>query len=328
MGSRDRPTVLVTAVGGAGGSDLLESLGATGRYRLVAVDASAHAAAFALADRSYVVPFAADPSFARVIAEVVDRERPDFVVTTVDEEIPVFHTLAAGGRMRVVTPRPAFCELMLDKWHAMSALRDAGIAVPRTWLAGDAPNDCYPAIVKPRVGRGSRGIAYLHGAVDLERYLAEASGSPDVFVVQERISGREFTVSGVVALGGPLLAVVPKEVLIKQGVTRVGITRREPAVEAACVAIQERLRADGPFNAQLILASDGVPYIFEINPRYSTTTALTIAAGLNEVDLVIRHALGETVDIPSFRENLAMMRYTAASYVDERDLPVAVNLCG
>jgi carbamoyl-phosphate synthase large subunit len=323
-----RPVVLVTAAGGAGTGDVLASLAATDRYRLVAMDAAPHTAAFSLASTSYVVPFASDPRFPVAVRSLLEREQPDFVVTTVDEEIPVFHALANERQdMRVVTARPAFCDAMLDKWTGMTALRDARVPVPRTWLASGAPDDCYPAVIKPRVGRGSRGVRYLDGPEALEHYLHEVAADPDDFIVQEQVRGQEFTVSGVVALGGPLLAVVPKEVIVKQGVTRVGITRRVPAIEAVCARLQERLRADGPFNAQLILTEDGTPYIFEVNPRYSTTTALTIAAGLNEVDVVIRHALGEHPGELTFQPDLAMLRHTTASYVCENEMPRAVNLC-
>jgi carbamoyl-phosphate synthase large subunit len=256
---------------------------------------------------------------------VLDQEKPDYVVSTVDEEIPVFHRLVEQRfpSMRVVTACARFCDVMLDKWKAMQALHAAGIAVPETWLATGAPDDCYPAIIKPRSGRGSRAVALLEGPKDLTEYLSDAEGKPDDYIVQRRIEGQEYTVSGVVALGGPLLAVVPKEVVIKQGVTRVGITREVPAIERACRAIQDRLAANGPFNAQLILGLDGVPYVFEINPRYSTTTALTIASGLNEVDAVIQRAEGKSYGELAFRPGLCMVRYTAALYVNEIDWPVA-----
>jgi carbamoyl-phosphate synthase large subunit len=318
------PTVLVTAVGGAGSVDVMRSLSETGRYRLIAADTSRVGAGFAFAARSYVVPFAADSRFEAVITRVLERERPQFVVSTVDEEIPIFHRLVAERfpNMKVVTPRAEFCTLMLDKWTSMEALRSAGISVPLTRLGGQAADITYPAIIKPRVGRGSRGLAYLESAADLSAYLKHAPAKADDFVVQQRLPGREYTVSGVVALGGPLLAVVPKEVLVKRGVTQIGVTRSVPAIDRVCTLVQERLRADGPFNAQLMLGPDGVPSIFELNPRYSTTTALTIAAGLNEVDVVIQRALGADVGRLTYRPDLAMVRHTAAMYVDETSWPV------
>lgn len=318
----NRTGVLITAVGGSGSTELVKSLHDTGDYRIIALDASTYAAAYQYADARYTVPMSADPGYEDAVRAIVRRERPEFIVPCVDEEILLFHRIAAeecGGRIRVLAPVAAFCELAMDKWAATRGMRDAGIPAPRTWLAGDAEGCVYPAIIKPRVGRGSRGLAFLESAGDLAAYLAEASEPADRYIVQERIFGREFTVSVVVALGGPELAVVPKEVVIKKGITHVGVTRVVPVIERMCRDIQQRMRADGPFNVQLILAEDGVPYVIEINPRYSTTVALTIGAGINEVDVVMRRALGKPVEKLEFTPDLMMLRHYTALYVHEAE---------
>ncbi|NUP07128.1 MAG: ATP-grasp domain-containing protein, partial [Polyangiaceae bacterium] len=218
-----------------------------------------------------------------------------------------------------VAPSLSFCELALDKWRMVLALREAGLGAPATWLASDASECTYPAIIKPRQGRGSRGFAPLDGPTDLARYLAAANKPADEYIVQERLSGVEYTTSVVVGLGGPYMATVPKEVKVKKGITQVGVTRVVPAVETLCRGIQERLHADGPFNVQLFVERDGLPRVIEVNPRYSTTVALTLAAGINEVEVVLRHALGEKVEPLSFRADLMMVRYSAQVYVPESE---------
>jgi predicted ATP-grasp superfamily ATP-dependent carboligase len=59
--------------------------------------------------------------------------------------------------------------------------------------------------------------------------------------------------------------------------------------------------------------------VIEINPRYSTTMALTLASGVNEVDAVLRHARGEDPGPLTFEPDLMMLRYTAQVYVKEHD---------
>jgi carbamoyl-phosphate synthase large subunit len=317
-------SVLVTS---AGGSGMVEVVGALKRagYRVVALNASPYAAAFALADASYLVPMGSDPGYDDVLASILERERPDFAVPLSDEEIPRVHRVIGGrhgGAVRVVGPRPEFCATMLDKWTAMRALEAAGLPVPRTWLASDADACTYPAIVKPREGRGSRGLASLEARADLDDYLAAASAAPEAFVVQERVRGPEYTVSAVVALGGPTLAVVPKEVRVKRGITQVGVTREVPAIDALCRGIQDRLRADGPFNVQLILDERGVPRVFEVNPRFSTTIVLTMAAGVDELVAVLRHANGDDPGPQRFVPGLMMLRHWTATYLPESEWTV------
>jgi carbamoyl-phosphate synthase large subunit len=199
------------------------------------------------------------------------------------------------------------------------ALDQHGLSVARTWLASDADTATYPAIVKPRKGRGSRGLAFLEGPHELTSYLAAATQPADQYIVQERLRGPEFTTSVVVALDGTLLAIVPKEAADKRGITQVGITRNIPAIDELCRQITTALAPRGPYNVQLIVTSDGVPRVIEINPRYSTTMALTLAAGVNEVDAVLRHARGEDPGALTFTPDLMMLRYTAQIYVKESE---------
>lgn len=320
----DHPStrILLTGGGGAGTIEVIKRLRATGRYFVIAADASRYAGGFAFADRSYVIPFGASPDFEGAFRRLIHRERPDFVIPLVDEEIPVVHRIVAGesnGRVRVVAPTPEFCELALDKWLTYQRLDEAGLPVARTWLASEARGCTYPAIIKPRDGRGSRGLAFLDGPADLEKYLEHAGRAPDRFVVQERLYGVEYTTSVVVALGGPSLAVVPKEATDKRGITQVGITRDVPEIDRLGRDIQDRLRADGPFNVQLILGEDRVPRVIELNPRYSTTVALTLGAGLDEVHAVVQRALGHDVGPLSFRPNVMMVRHYTQIFVDESE---------
>lgn len=311
--------VLLTGGGGAHTHSVLRSLTELG-YEVLSADASFFAAGTAFAKRGYVVPFAMDPEFASAIERILHDEQPSFVVPLVDEEIPIVHRLVARsfkGRVRVVAPRLEFCEAMLDKWVMYQRLSAAGLAVARTWLANDADGCPYPAIVKPRTGRGSRGLAYLRGSGDLARYLRNAAEPHDRYIVQERVDGKEFTTSAVVGLDGETIAVVPKEVLAKRGITQLGATRRNAAIDRLCREIQDKLRADGPFNVQLMLRDDGAPSVFEINPRYSTTSVLTLAAGVNEFDAVMRRALGKVVEPATWQPDLVMIRHAKELYVQE-----------
>ncbi len=313
--------VLITGGGGPGTIEALRSLKALGDYELITADAMAASAGVVFASRSYTVPFGADPLFEDALREILRREQPDFIIPLVDEEIPKVHRLVRTEwpRLGVLTPTLEFCELVLDKWTMAQAMSLRGLAVAASWVASEAGAATYPAIVKPRTGRGSRGLAFLDGPADLERYLAAAAEPADRYLVQERLIGREFTTSVVVALDGTLLAVVPKEAVDKRGITQIGVTRDVPAIDDLCRAIASQLDPRGPFNVQLILSADGVPRVIEINPRYSTTMALTIAAGVNEVDAVLRHARGMDPGRLTFEPDLMMIRYTDQVYVKEAD---------
>ena len=99
------------------------------------------------------------------------------------------------------------------------------------------------------------------------------------------------------------------------------MTRRNDAIDRLCRNIQERLRADGPFNVQLRLDADGTPLPFEINPRFSTTVTLTQAAGIDELGVLVDTALGRTVTAESWnwREGVTLVRRTVDAFLDAED---------
>lgn len=315
--------VFITGAGGAGTIEIIRALRAKGRYEIVVADASPYSAGLPLADRGYVIPFGSSPEFRGHMRELLERERPAFMIPLVDEEIPIVHELVASefnGEVTVVAPRLEFCTSMLDKWQMYQRLSAQGLSVARTWLASEAKGKCeFPAIIKPREGRGSRGFAYLDSEKDLDAYLGEANLPADRYIVQERLLGAEYTTSVVVTLAGETLAVVPKEVLSKRGITQLGATRAVPAIERLGRDIQTKLRADGPFNVQLVLDKAGIPWVFEVNPRYSTTVALTLAAGIDEVDCVLRAADGLPNEPQRFLPDLLMIRYQTQLYVPEAE---------
>ena len=86
-----------------------------------------------------------------------------------------------------------------------------GISVPPTWLVTEIPADApYPLFIKPRVGRGSRGIGKVNSHGDLVQFLDNSAYSADNLLAQPFVPGTEFTVSVVVWRDGDVQAVVPK----------------------------------------------------------------------------------------------------------------------
>jgi len=308
-------TVLVTGAGGAAGIGAIRSLHDHTVHDVIGVDMNPQAAGRFLADAGAVVPRATDPDWADAIDAVVADHDVDAVVPTVDEELLELDRLreTVPASVPVIAPRSGLAELALDKYRTMDRLERAGHTVPNTWLATnrtDIASNAFPLLVKPRRGRGSRGIARVDSHADLTVHLANTDYDTDALLLQEFIEGTEFTTSVVATRENRLLGVVPKEAIEKQGSTVTGVTRTAPAVSEDCRGIFETLAPHGPLNVQQIVDEQGRPHTIEINPRFSSTSCLTAAAGIDEFDLLVRDALGESVTAPeSFEADLYIRRY-------------------
>ena len=182
-------------------------------------------------------------------APIIPRERRngtnsfDLLVPGIDEELA-----EDAWREHVLVPTPGYVCLMLDKSRAMSALREKGISVPRTWLT------------KPNVGRGSRGID----------------------IIQEHLEGPEYSVCCTADQQGKLHGVVPWRVDKRNSCTIRGETEHQKDVSRTCEQIHKAFPTRGCYNVQGILTRDGFT-VFEINPRFSGTTGLAIAAGVDPI---------------------------------------------
>jgi carbamoyl-phosphate synthase large subunit len=315
--------VLVTGAGGAALPALIGRLKASGHH-VIAADADPHAPGLYLADVGLVVPFGNSPEFGPALRRACERHRVDVVIPLVDEELVSAIQLEDGGRIAVLTPRRAFIETCLDKFALMRTLSSEGIDVPTTTLASEhVAEHRFPVIVKPRVGRGSRGVHRVAAPGALAACLAAHPLAPADLLVQNCVDGPEYTVSVTVWRDGGVLAVVPKEIIVKRGVTRIAVTRRHPAIDDVCHRIQQRLRADGPFNVQLCLTPDGRPLPFEINPRFSTTVSLTAAAGIDEPGLLVDLAHGAAPGPLAWKDGVVLLRHGADSFMSEASFRAA-----
>lgn len=304
-------TVFMTGGGGAGTIAATRSLKESGKYKVILGDMDKWAAGLRFADKSYILPPGKSDQFISAAAQIIKKERVDVFIPLVDEEIGKSYSLKdLFPNLIILLPDYAFTKIAMDKYLLISKLKEGGFCYPKTYLASENPVGLNPPfIVKPRQGRGSRGVMEVSTEEELKAYKALYKVDDGQLLLQEKLEGKEFTVSAAVNKQGDILAIVPKEVIYKRGITITAVTRANNAIRELCVEIQNKLSANGPFNAQLILREDGVPVIFEINPRYSTSLALTLAAGVNEIDLLVENYYGYAGNLIPFKENLVMSRF-------------------
>ncbi|CAM3673804.1 ATP-grasp domain-containing protein [Nocardiopsis rhodophaea] len=315
----DQPTVVVTTAGSAQTSGTILHLRRQG-FRVIATDIDPAAPGLYLADRGYLVPSGSNDAYLPQIRRICHDEGAIAIVPLVDEELVPVAELAFDD-VAVLLPRPGFVTTCLDKYVLMRRLAAAGISVPATCLASEWDGSLEPPlVVKPRAGRGSRGVTVCTSRDELLGLLTDGPYPPNDLIVQERIGGPEYTVSVVVWRDGEVQAVVAKEVILKRGVTKYAVTRRNERVADVCRAVQRELRADGPFNVQLALDGDGEPRIFEINPRFSSTAPLTIASGVDEVTGLLRQATsGGPRLADEWVEGLVMVRRWSDEFLQETE---------
>ena len=278
--------VLFTGGGGAGTSALWNLL--DGRYEIHAADADpARISPIIPRERAHHVPMGSDPNFLASLRELCTRIEIDVLVPGVDEELlSIAENHGSFGSTRVILPDKTFVSTMLDKLTFAEVMDSHGIPVPRTVRLDRSESwTDFPCIVKPRRGRGSRGVAVVSNEVELRSFAAGIGIDASALIVQELIVGDEYSVQVIASPDGALRSVVPASILIKRGITISAVTTADEGVLKACDDLHHAFPTSGIYNIQGILTRDGKFLVFEINPRVSTTLCLAVAAGIDVVTL-------------------------------------------
>ncbi len=140
-------------------------------------------------------------------------------------------------------------------------------------------------------------------------------------VVQEYLTGAEYTIDMLCDFRGRPLSVVPRErVVIRSGVIDRGRTSGDRSLIDVALACAGALDFVGAVNIQCRVA-DGRPVIFEINPRFSGGIPLTIAAGADFPRMLVELTLGRDVlpQIGRYQRELWMTSYESSVFVAEGD---------
>jgi carbamoyl-phosphate synthase large subunit len=280
--------------------------------------------------RHYIVPLTTDPQYIPIIKSICFRERIHLVIPTIDDELPIFGSHvedfgSMGIRVAVSSERTGL--ICNDKYSTAQFLSERGIPFARTWLPEDLrfSEIKYPLFLKPRSGRGSVGAFMIRNERELRFFLDYVSDP----IVQEYLSGREFTIDLLADFDGNIIGVVPRErIVVRSGVTDRGQTVNHPGMIQLAIRTAQALDIRGPANIQVKLEGETAT-LFEVNPRFSGGIPLTIAAGADFPIWLIEMCCGRNPkpSIGKFIEGLVMACYEAAIFLPDeaiRDFSVEV----
>lgn len=280
--------ILLTGAAGPAGRALLRLLDPT-VHDILAVDMTEIPAEELPAGiATSTVPAAADPAMLPALAALVAEHRTELLLPTVSDELPQVAAAADEGRFlpaRTAISDARAVDLCHDKHLTALALTAAGVDVPEFGLPGQFEDTAAalaalgsPLIVKPRVGRGGRGVVVVETPEDLDW-----SALDDSWIVQAMAPGTEYAPMVHRSAGEDGSAVSRAVVLEKTGLKqgRVGNAtgvRRLPDGDAEDVAALARDAAEGlgltgAVDMDVRRTVDGRPVVLEINARFGANSA-------------------------------------------------------
>jgi carbamoyl-phosphate synthase large subunit len=287
--------------------------------KVIVTDINPLSPAVHIADRAYRVPLSSDPGYLDEIRAICESQDIRLIVPTIDDEVPLFAAARAdfeAAGIRVAVPSPRTAEVCVDKYATSRRLRMAGVAVADTWLPAKLPVDpVFPLFIKPRDGRGGVQAFAVRNPEELRFFLGYVHNP----VVQTYLDGPEFTLDLLCDFEGRPLSVVPRErVVIRSGVIDRGRTVNDPALISLALTCAKVFQFAGAVNIQCRVVQ-GVPTVFEINPRFAGGIPLTLAAGADFPGMLVDLALNRPVSpsIGAFKAELWMSSFETSIFLDQ-----------
>ena len=279
-------------------------------------------AACQAADGHHAAPPFAVAGYVDKILAICAREGVALLVPLHDNELELFATarerFSAKG-VHVAVSSPGVVRIARDKLATSRALASAGIPVPRTGalsdVAADATGWTWPLIAKPIVGGASIGVHVLPDAPALSVLAAQID--PARYVVQERISGAEYTVNVFVDRAGRVRCSVPHRRLeVRAGEVSKGRTERQPALAAIAPQLERALPgAYGPLCFQAMVTPEGGAWVFEVNARFGGGFPLAHHAGATVPRWLLEDALNRTCTAhDNWRSGVLMLRHDTSIF--------------
>jgi len=316
--------VLVTGAGGPAGVAVIRSLLRRSDLTVFAADMDGWASGIYLVptEQRRLVPPGRDEDFVPTIARLVEDDRLDLVISTVDVEL-----IALADRRDELAPAvlaaPSADTLntALDKLALSERCAPTG-RTPRTVLAGtdaEAIDWEFPVFAKPRQGAGSRGVRLVP-----DRDALLALPTDEGLIVQDFLPGEEYSVDVIADATGNVVAAVPRtRARVDSGVAIAGRTLRDHELEETAASIARAIGLVGVANVQLRRDRAGRAVLLEVNPRFPGALPLTIAAGVDIPSLVADLFLGREIPVSvPFRE-VASVRFLEDIIVEVEDVLVS-----
>ncbi len=204
-------------------------------------------------------------------------------------------------------------EITRDKSKTLKFAMKLGIPCPKTFFFEDIdPSNMkelareigFPAVIKPNIGSGARGISYANSLEELENIYVKTVRQYGPSLIQEFIKGKPYSSSALFNSNSQ-----PRRICIQQGLRELPptggtqiycISTRQQEIFDNTLELLKAMKWYGIAGLDFILDErDQKPKFLEINPRFYGSLCLAIAAGVDYPYLLYRLAMDGDIE-PDF----------------------------
>jgi carbamoyl-phosphate synthase large subunit len=278
--------VLVTGIGGNVGQGIIRNLRNINNLfinvigcNVIEISAGNH-----LCDVVYKTPYAYDNDYIPTILSICEKENIQLILPSTDYE--VYYLSLHREKLPQMPISPSETNIIfLDKYKTWKFFSENAIPFAESFLPSNYKNQFNEFIVKPREGRGSRGIHINPQNLD---------NFSDEYIIQKLIKGKEITTAFYVTKSKKLHGFITFERELQSGATAFCEVTHQyddkmlPMIEK----MMKSMLIVGSCNIQAIVdGKSGSIIPFEINGRISGTNSIRSQFGFKDIQYMVEEYL-------------------------------------
>jgi carbamoyl-phosphate synthase large subunit len=273
-------------------------------------------------DKHVLVPRVTEENYIEELLKICVEEEIDLVIPLIDSELVLlakYRDRFEEKGVRLFLSSKELNEIAYDKTQTYQFFSECRIPTPKVYSDDDIRHGNYefPLLIKPRNGSSSIGVTIINNEQELtffKDYIPNA-------MVQEYVSGEEYTIDVMTDFKGNIKTIVPRlRVETRAGEVSKGVTKKDLQIIKATEKVMKALPGPmGCITLQCFKKKGTNEIVFiEINPRFGGGIPLSIKAGANFPLWTIQMGQGETFEEPDYNwsDNLTMLRYDQAVFVE------------
>ncbi|WPU95788.1 hypothetical protein SNE25_09690 [Mucilaginibacter sabulilitoris] len=310
----DQKKVLVTGIGGNVGQGIIRNIRTTNfPIEVIGCNVLAFSAGNHLCDRFYQTPYAYDKDYIPTIIDIVKREKIDLIIPSTDYEVYFLAKLKTQIPCAIAASDWETTGIYLDKYQTFLHHTKYDIPFAPAFLPSEYNGGFKEFIVKPREGRGSRGLHINPVSLD---------GFSDEYMVQQLYKGREITTAFYVNQNNDLHGFITLQRELENGATNECRVDRsyDQELERILKNMINHARIRGSANLQSIVTEGGDIVPFEVNCRISGTNSIRANFGFEDVKYTLEDFLYHIpLSRPQVKNGIAIRIMMDVIYPDQTD---------
>ena len=265
------------------------------KLEIYGADITESAPALYFCDYTVIVPRIKDSNYIPELQKICEEKKIDALIPTIDTDLLLLAQNKKNfGDTKVIISDQEKIKICRDKRLTAEYFESVGLKSPHPVSDWNEYKEGYPAFIKPKDGSSSIFAYKVENKMELQSFSEQV---PD-YIIQPFIDGTEYTVDIFCDFEGKPIYITPR---IRLAVRSGEVLKTEMVQDQQIIDEIKQLLIDykpcGQITVQLIREKKtGKDYYIEINPRFGGGAPLTIKAGADSAEALLRLLAGEKLE--------------------------------